>query len=60
MGPLCSGLVRSSEYRPCQDVVWIDLALPKFDGQASDFLNRPAYEVYRAMGGVFFAALVLA
>ena len=60
MRPLCSGLVRSSEDRPCQDVLWIDLALPKFDGKASDFLNRPAYEVYRAVGVVFFAVLVLA
>jgi hypothetical protein len=37
-----NGLMRASPDGPCNDVSGVDLSLRKADGDAADFLDRPA------------------
>jgi hypothetical protein len=50
VGILCDGLVSPSPKRPCNDVSGVDASLRETLGYPADFLDRPAYEVWRFLG----------
>ena len=47
----CLGLVSASPERPGDDVGWLDALLRELDRDTTDFLNRPADQERRLLGG---------
>jgi hypothetical protein len=54
----CFGLVGTPPERPCDDMGGLDAPLRELDGDAADFLNRPADQecLVRRRGSVFLGA----
>jgi hypothetical protein len=54
----CFGLVGAPPERPCDDKGGLDAPLRELDGDAADFLNRPADQecLVRRRGSVFLGA----
>ena len=53
----CGGLVRSLPERPCDDVSGLDAALGEPDGDAPDFLDRPADQLRRGFVRIFLGGV---
>jgi hypothetical protein len=60
MGFLRGGLVSTAPERPCDDIGWSDALLREALGYPTDFLDRPADEVWRfVVFGLFFLGIGL-
>jgi len=63
MSAPCFRLVGASPKRPCDGACGLDAALSEFDGDAADFLHRPADQdrlLVRGRGSVFLSGTALA
>ena len=63
MGTASLGLVGAPPQRPCDDVSGLDALVGELDGDAADFLDRPADQARRfcgSGGGVFLNGAALA
>ena len=62
MGTTSIGLVGAPPQRPCDDVSGLDAPVGELDGDAADFLDRPADQARRlgGGGGVFLGGTALA